>query len=133
MAVGLGVWLTGCGAPRYEGTWSGKRTLEGPAHIVNTAGALELTLQSNGRYTLLIHSLPVEGSYEVRDGKILLTPRVVGGRDIIPSPPGAQSLMGEGAYLVPEGKDMMLHDVNGPYPAPFRLTAKPAANRSRNP
>ncbi len=131
MAVGLGVWLTGCGAPRYEGTWSGKRILEGPAHIVNTAGALELTLEPNGRYMLMIHSLPVEGSYEVREGKIMLTPRVVGGRDIIPSKD--ETVMGEGAYLVPEGKDLILHDVRGPDPTPIRLTPKPAANRSRNP
>lgn len=131
MAVGLGLWLAGCGGPRYEGTWSGKRILEGPAHIVNTAGLIELTLESNGRYIMMIHSLPVEGTYESRDGKIVLTPKVVGGRDIIPS--SSETLMGEGSHLVPEGKDLIFHDVRGPDPTPIRLSSKPAANRSRNP
>lgn len=131
MALGGLLWLTGCASPKLEGTWEGQRKIEGPAHIVGTAGKIALTLHDNGRYELQIHSMPVTGRYEIKEKKVTLTALTAAGRDLIPAT-GA-SLFGEGAYATIEGKALVFHDVNGPNPEPIRLEPKPAANPVRNP
>lgn len=131
MAVGLVAWLAGCGSPKFEGTWVGQRKLEGPEHIVGTAGRVELKLERSGRYSMIIHSLPVEGKYEVSDGRISFTPEQAMGRDVIPSE-GA-TLMGEGSFAKFDGKDLIFTDPRGPDPVPLRLTPKPEANPARKP
>ena len=131
MAVGLAAWLAGCGSSRLEGTWQGQRKLEGPKHIVGTAGKIVLSLHSTGRYELQIHSMPVEGRYEITDGKIVLTAQQAAGRDVIAG--DGVSLLGEGAYAVQDGRALIFHDAKGPNPEPVRLEPKPAANPDRNP
>lgn len=131
MAVGLTTWLVGCGSSLYEGTWVGQREVEGPKHIVGTAGRIELTLRKDARYELLIHSLPVQGTYAVVEGKIELTPKTVAGRNVIPGE--GESLFGEGAYATVEGENLAFNDVRGPDRRTIRLKKKPAANPDRNP
>lgn len=131
MAVGLIAWLVGCTKPGFEGTWVGTRKLEGPEHIVGTAGRVELKLERTGRYSIIIHSLPVEGKYEVAGKRITFTPQQAAGRDLIPSE--GESLLGEGSFAEFDGEDLIFTDSRGPDPTPLRLTPKPEANPARKP
>ncbi len=119
MAVGglLGLaLLPGCG-PSVQGFYVGHRDIKAPKHIAGTAGVVELKLKSGNRFELLQYSLPVEGTYEVRDNKIYLTAKTSLGHDLAGS--------GQGMYLVKDdGGGWELHDPLGPMPEPVLLTEK---------
>jgi hypothetical protein len=66
--------VVGCGSPaglQYVGNWRGNQAMPGaPAHIASTAGRVDLELKTDGKFTFMRLSLPVEGSW-TSDGKVI--------------------------------------------------------------